>query len=246
MTTKPQSQNQAVDLFGNGYTPALPDKAQLLEIFKRIADFITRTRKPVDPKFMEKTPDGKADTLVISYVENRLDELYSGLWSTTNFNFQIIANELAGRITLRVFHPECGVWIEREGTAAVQIMVDRCPENITGVDRNRWALNLENKKANALQTGIGKLKAECLKNAAKSLGLTFGRELNRKKSDTSFNPDVYDSDTVDIRDEIMTLVNTCTLPQPQKDAMIKLAQNTDTSITRLMGMIEILKENQGK
>lgn len=35
--------------------------------------------------------------------------------------------------------------------------------------------------------GFPKLKAECLKNAAQSLGKIFGRDLNRKQKDT-FNP----------------------------------------------------------
>ena len=39
------------------------------------------------------------------------------------------------------------------------------------------------KKINALDMGFPKLKAECIKNAANSLGKLFGRDLNRKKSD---------------------------------------------------------------
>jgi hypothetical protein len=46
------------------------------------------------------------------------------------------------------------------------------------------ALDVQNKKSNALDMGFPKLKAECLKNAANSLGKMFGRDLNRKKSDT--------------------------------------------------------------
>jgi hypothetical protein len=63
-------------------------------------------------------------------------------------------------------------------------MVDKVPENLFGSDRNRWALNPDNKKANAMDLAFGKLKAECLKNAALSLGKVFGRDLNRKNKDT--------------------------------------------------------------
>ena len=56
-----------LDLF-NGYTPALPDESQLSEVFKRIADFKVLTRKKPEAKFVEKTPDNRADALVISYV----------------------------------------------------------------------------------------------------------------------------------------------------------------------------------
>jgi hypothetical protein len=63
-------------------------------------------------------------------------------------------------------------------------MVDKVPDNVFGSDRNRWALNPDNKKANAMDLAFGKLKAECLKNAALSLGKVFGRDLNRKNKDT--------------------------------------------------------------
>ena len=62
-------------------------------------------------------------------------------------------------------------------------MVDRVPDGITGTDRNQWALNPSNKKANALDMAFPKLKSECLKNAAQSLGKIFGRDLNRKNVD---------------------------------------------------------------
>lgn len=232
-----------IDLF-NGNTPALPDKGALSEVFKRISDFQVKANKKADTKFVEKTPDGRADTLVISYVENRLDELYSGLWSTSNFRYQVVANEIAGSITLKVLNPSCGVWIEREGAAAVQIMVDRCPENIQGEERNQWALNLQNKKANSLQTVFPKLKAECMKNAAKSLGASFGRDLNRKKSDSEYNPDIYDEDSIPTRESIKSLCKTTALPKGEVDIMIQFANDHSVSITRLMNIEQRLKDNQ--
>lgn len=235
--------NSQIDLF-NGHTPALPDKLQLTEVFKRISEFQVKANKKADAKFVEKTPDGRADTLVISYVENRLDELYSGLWSTCNFRTTVMTNEIAGIITLKVLNPSCGVWIEREGAAAVQIMVDRCPENIQGEERNRWALNLENKKSNALQTVYPKLKAECMKNAAKSLGITFGRDLNRKKSDNDYNPDIYDEDSIPTRESIKTLSKTTSLPKGEVDIMVQFANDQSVSITRLMNIEQRLKDNQ--
>jgi hypothetical protein len=240
MTTSHQT---GLDLF-NGYVPTLPDKQQLTEVFKRIADFHARTLKKPDSRYVDKTPDGKADTLVISYIENRLDELYSGLWNALNFKFQVIANELAGSITLEVFHPECGVWLKRDGAAGIQIMVDAPPQTLSGQDRNNWYLNLANKKPNCIQMQLPRLKAECLKNAAKSLGITFGRELNRKKSDKEFNPDVYDDDTVQVREEIIELCKTSTLPKTELDIMVKMAADNTTPITRLEGIKSRLIQNQ--
>jgi hypothetical protein len=105
----------------------------------------------------------------IGEVEKTLDELYLGLWSTENFNYQVVANEIVGSIDLKVFHPITQTWITRIGAAAVQIMVQK-----------DQPAEMQYKIKNALETGFPKLKAECVKNAARSLGVIFGRNLNRK------------------------------------------------------------------
>jgi hypothetical protein len=114
-----------------------------------------------------------------------LDELFLGQWSTTNFTWSAIANEVQGAITLEVLHPVTGEKIIRQGAASVIITVDRVPDELKNDPhaRNRWALSPENKKPNALDLSFPKLKAECLKNAAQSLGKIFGRDLNRSRKD---------------------------------------------------------------
>ena len=138
---------------------------------------------------VEPTPDNKAKTLTISHVEMTLDEYFFGLWSTENFKWSVIQNEVVGSLDLIVVHPMNGMFIRRTGAASIIIQVDKVPEEIKGNSklRNEWALNASNKKQNALDMGFQKLKAECLKNAAQSLGKIFGRDLNRKQKDT-FNP----------------------------------------------------------
>ena len=126
------------------------------------------------------TPDKRAHTVTISHVEMTLDELYFGRWSTKNFQWTQIGNEIMGCITLEVMHPITNEVITRTGSASVVIMVDRAPDNLHGVERNQWALNPNNKKPNALDLAAGKLKSECVKNAAQSLGKIFGRDLNRQ------------------------------------------------------------------
>jgi hypothetical protein len=108
--------------------------------------------------------------LPISYVEMALDELYFGLWETKNFEWKVVGNEIAGSITLRVFHPSANVWIERTGTAATMIRQQK-GAGITEVEK---------KIHNALEMDFPHLKADCLANAARSLGKLFGRDLNRK------------------------------------------------------------------
>jgi hypothetical protein len=131
---------------------------------------------------IDSTPDGNAKTILISHIEMQLDELYFGLWETANFKWSVIANEVVGSLELVVVHPVTGQKITRTGAACVQITVDKVPEDIKSdpKKRNEWALDPSNKKSNALDLTFPKLKAECLKNAAQSLGPCFGRDLNRK------------------------------------------------------------------
>ncbi len=135
---------------------------------------------------VELTPDKKASTVVISHIEMTLDEMYFGQWKTGNFKWHMIANEVQASLELVVVHPVTGYEIRRTGAASVVIMVDRVPDSIKDDAqlRNQWALSPSNKKPNALDMAFPKLKAECLKNAAQSLGKVFGRDLNRKNKDT--------------------------------------------------------------
>lgn len=166
----------------------LAQNAESLEAF-RIAcqNFNSRLHSQPNAESLDKTPDGKAQTVTISHIEMTLDEYFFGLWETENFRWNQIGNEVVGAIDLKVFHPVVNGWLKRTGAASIVIMVDKAPEGISQQERNQWALNTANKKSNALDMAFPKLKAECLKNAAQSLGKLFGRDLNRKKQD-GFNP----------------------------------------------------------
>lgn len=152
-------------------------------------NFINKINKKDPTDGIEKTPDGKASTLVISHVEMTLDEYFFGLWSTENFKWSVIQNEVVGSLDLVVCHPVNGMMIRRTGAASIVIMVERMPDNIKtdAKAKTQWALDVSNKKSAALDMGFPKLKAECLKNAAQSLGKIFGRDLNRKNKD-DFKP----------------------------------------------------------
>ena len=140
-----------------------------------------------DKEGVEKTPDGKASTLVISHVETTLDEMFFGHWRTENFKWERMANEVVGSLDLVVIHPITGYELRRSGAGAIVIMVDKVPSQYAAdpIERNRWALTADNKKPNALDLAFPKLKTECLKNAAVSFGKLLGRDLNRR------NVDVY-------------------------------------------------------
>lgn len=162
------------------------DKARLL-----MQDFTRKLNAEPDPREFDKTPDGKANYLPISFVEMTLDELFLGQWSTENFKWSAITNEVQGSIDLVVVHPMTGRELRRTGAGSIVITVDSLTQDekdkMTKQDRNLYALDSSNKKPNALDLAFPKLKAECIKNAAQSLGKIFGRDINRKKRDV-FKP----------------------------------------------------------
>ena len=129
---------------------------------------------PVNPNEVQANKHaGNTLYVPISHIEMLLDEVFFGLWETKDFKWQIVANEIIGSITLRVFHPVANVWIERTGASATMIR-QKSGAGITEV---------EAKLHNALEMDFPHLKADCLVNAAKSLGNAFGRNLNRKIAD---------------------------------------------------------------
>jgi hypothetical protein len=169
----------------------LPDYGHIEKMRLLLQDFQAKLNKEPDPREFDKTPDGRADYLPISFVEMTLDEIYLGLWSTENFTWSAITNEVQGSLELVVTHPITGKQIRRIGAASIIIMVDSlAPEEkdkMSKQARNLFALDPANKKPNALDLAFPKLKAECVSNAAKSLGKVFGRDINRKNKDV-FKP----------------------------------------------------------
>lgn len=132
---------------------------------------------------LKKTPDGRADTMPISFVEAKLDEVYLRQWGAEDIHVQQLANEVLIWLTLWVIDPQTKERITRPGFAAVQITVDKVPEDLAGSGRNAWALDMANKKPNAMYLAFPKGKSLAIKNAAQSLGIIFGRNLNRKHED---------------------------------------------------------------
>lgn len=155
----------------------------------KMQNFTKKLNQAPPAESIDRTADGNASTVLISHIEMTLDEYFFGMWSMENFKWAVITNEIVASIDLIVIHPVTGTPIKRVGAAAIQIQVDKVPDDIKGDSkkRNQWANDTANKKPNALDMGFPKLKAECLKNAANSLGELFGRSLNRKKKDT-YNP----------------------------------------------------------
>lgn len=155
-------------------TPALYSaEATELETFLR-----TLHRSPEPSSIRVNNMADDSEYLPISFVEMTLDEIYFGLWQTRNFTTKTIANELVGEIELWVFHPLAKCWLSRTGAAAVMIQFKK-DSDITV---------LSNKIKNTLVKDYPHLKAACVTNAARSLGVVFGRDLNREHVD-AYNPE---------------------------------------------------------
>ena len=148
----------------------------------QLQEFTKRLNADPNPEEFDMTPDGKARTLPISFVEMTLDEIFLGQWESTQPRFQQIFNEVVGTVELTVWHPITGRKITRSGWASVVITQDK--------DAQVSDFNMTKKK-NALDLSFPKLGAEALKNAARSFGKIFGRDINRKKQDT-FKPALKD------------------------------------------------------
>ena len=137
--------------------------------------------------------------LPISYVEGLLDALFFAQWDTKNYKYLLIGNELSGDIEFSYQDPITKRERTLSGSAAVQIQVNALKENVKKnmkpEDVSRYALDLHNnKKPAALVGAIGTLKTDCIKNAAKSIGNAFGRNLNRDIKAVPFQilPTEYD------------------------------------------------------
>jgi len=117
----------------------------------------------------------------ISNIEKLLDTLFGPFgWQTRNFQTWTTVNEVCGSIELWVRNPDNGEWITRTGLGAVMIQMKA----------NSQVLDVSSKIANAMEKMAPKLKADCTRNAAKSLGKVFGRDLGRKDSDVEKLSDI--------------------------------------------------------
>lgn len=157
-----------------------------------------KTAKQADYKNIPDKSD--FDTIPIGILENALDEVYLGLWKTHSPTHQVVANEIIGSIVLEVYDPSAKVWISRVGYGAVTIRQKK-DSDITDIG---------SKIKTALQMDFPKLSSMCLKNACKTLGKRFGRDLNRKFED--IYEEVYSNEieVSNLMDELKEKLQGCT------------------------------------
>lgn len=140
----------------------------------KLQQFQNQLNKKPNPAEIRENPfANNTKYLPISFVEMTLDEMFFGLWQTVNFRTKVVGNEISGEIDLMVFHPVIEQWITRTGAAATMIRQQK----------GAGITEIEKKIHNALEMDYPHLKADCIVNAARSLGKLFGRDLNRKFED---------------------------------------------------------------
>jgi hypothetical protein len=138
-------------------------------------------------------------------------------------------------IELKVFHPIAHVWITRCGVASKQIMVHSKTD----------AMKLENKIQNCLITVMPALKAECIKNAAKSLGAILGRNLNRDIEDDYQSLSEQIGDLTERQTEALLLIDTLIKDKATKDVWTSQVKSAGSK--KLDDIIETLKaKSNGK
>lgn len=173
-----------------------PQKKEMLQKVQKMIKLLNKK-----PEMVKKFGSGSTsfDYVPISYVENTLDEIFFGHWETYDFQYMQVLNEMTGSLILSVIHPISGEKIRRVGSASIQIMQD------SGSPLSDFT---NTKKKNALVMGFPRLKAECFKNAALSIGKVFGKDLRRDTVD-HYNPLIpEETDSGSLIDEIIALVNT--------------------------------------
>ena len=127
-----------------------------------------------NPRKSEIVKERNGDSIPISILEKKMDDLFgAGNWSREVVQSYREINEFIVVLHVSYIHPVTGRECKRSGIGAVPIQV-------TKNDTEMGPLNVEKKKPQALQYNAPAAQGFAFKNAVKSLGKWFGRDLLRK------------------------------------------------------------------
>lgn len=133
----------------------------------RVKVFELLQRQPILTQINELAEGAKF--VPVSVVEDCLNLLFPFCWSHEITNFQVVVNEVVMTSILKIDVPNQFTFT-RAGAASLMIPLKK----------GSLAVDVSGKYLNGLEKSFPKGKAECLKNAARSLGPLFGANLNRK------------------------------------------------------------------
>lgn len=132
-----------------------------------------------EPKPEEvKAQDGRL-YVPIGFIEAKLDRIFHGLWKTENVQTNVIGNEVCMTLELHVFFYPMNQWVIRTGAGAAMIQQRGDWDAVNKKKVPARPSDVDAKISNTLAKDYPHAKAEALKNAARSLGRCFGRDLNR-------------------------------------------------------------------
>lgn len=146
-------------------------QSDLLPVKKSLDSFLKRISSKPKPGNLKKNKFANdAEYLEIGYIQAELDRVFHGLWSWKVSAVVQMINGVQVTGTLSVFHPVTNQWLERSGVAFKEFQLKK----------NMTTPSPENLSARALERDVPIANAEAFKNAAKTLGNAFGRNLNRQ------------------------------------------------------------------
>lgn len=132
-----------------------------------------------EPKPEEiKAQDGRL-YVPIGFIEAKLDKIFHGLWKTENVQTTVIGNEVCMTLELHVFFYPINQWVVRTGAGAAMIQQRGDWDAVNKKKVPARPSDVDAKISNTLAKDYPHAKAEAFKNAARSLGRCFGRDLNR-------------------------------------------------------------------
>lgn len=205
METVTTKENELAIIPGTTGLTATQDAKLIKEFRLRCQAFAEQMNRLPPESSVVQTLDKKALTIAISHVQTTLDEFFFGLWDTKNFRWQSHGTKIMGCLDLIVTHPVTGLPITRQGGAAINITKEAVP------DIMNISTDIKTEEDDELELGFPALISLCTKNAAKSLGKMFGRDLNRTIID-NFQGLLKQSPNAEVTQELKELIEAQTDP----------------------------------
>lgn len=174
-------------------------------IYKELEEFTARLNQEPDPKWLQKTPDNKAEYIPVGIIEMNLRKDFMGLVGFTVLTERRELNEYIVTARISVFHPVIMQWIHYDGIGAKVITQKKDTE------LNDFA---QYKQKNALEMNAPNAYAEAIKNAAKKIGKKYGADINRKHEDVYEDVYTQEAEFQEVSAEVLEHMKKCdTLPE---------------------------------
>lgn len=154
-----------------------------------LENFLKKMHTPPAPSTIKVNAlAGNSSYLGISQLEMELDKYFLGQWNfiPVEGGSKVLVNSITYDGILEALHPVSGFMLRRAGAGAVPIQVYKDGHKNAGEPQSK-----------AIQKGIGAAKSMAFKNACKSLGKRFGRDLNRIAGDEAEYEKFYTQKPVD-------------------------------------------------